>query len=236
MPGDRLFRILSALGRATDERSGAHRLCEVAVALAGADGGGIMLLAGELGQGALGSTDSVATIVDDLQYTLGEGPAVDAHLLGRPVLEANLAQPDLPRWPAFAPAAVAAGAGAVFGFPVRLGAARLGALSLYRCRPGTLDSEQHADSLVMADVTARALLAIQANAAPGTLAEDLEAAADFQFVVHQASGMVSVQLDVTVAEALVRIRGHAFATGRPIGEVAEDIVARRLRFDRNGAG
>ena len=77
---------------------------------------------------------------------------------------------------------------------MRIGAARLGALNLYRDWPGPLNDDQHADALVMADVVARAILALQAEASPGTLATELEAEANFQFVVHQAAGMVSVQL------------------------------------------
>jgi hypothetical protein len=50
--------------------------------------------------------------------------------------------------------------------------------------------------------------------------------------------MVSIQLQISVAEALVRIRAHAFAIGSPIGVVAADIVARRLRLtdDRQQRG
>jgi hypothetical protein len=85
----------------------------------------------------------------------------------------------------------------------------------------------------MADIVAQALLAIQANAPPGKLAAELEAGADFHYVVHQASGMVAVQLDVNVGEALIRLRAYAFGHDRPLAEVAKDIVARRLRFDRD---
>ena len=86
----------------------------------------------------------------------------------------------------------------MFGFPVQVGVVRLGALNLYSDRPGALTHDQHADSLVMADVAARAVLAMQADAPPGAVAAEFEAGANFRFVVHQASGMVSVQLGVSV--------------------------------------
>ena len=82
---------------------------------------------------------------------------------------------------------------AVFGFPLRVGTVRLGALNLYRDPPGPLSDDQHADALVMADVAARWVLEAQAGAPPGAVAEELEAGADFHFVVHNAAGMVSVQ-------------------------------------------
>jgi hypothetical protein len=49
-------------------------------------------------------------------------------------------------------------------------------------------------------------------------------------VVHQATGMISVQLGVSIQEALLRLRAHAYGSERPLGEIAEDVVARRLRF------
>jgi hypothetical protein len=190
-----------------------------------------MLLAGDLPQGSLCTTNPVSNLIEDLQYTLGEGPCVDAHRHGTAVLEPDLAKPDKPRWQAFSSPALEAGARAVFGFPIRVGAAHLGALDLYRDRPGPLSDDQLADAQVMADVAARAILAMQAHASPGTVAVELEAEANFQYVVHQAAGMVSVQLDVTVGEALIRLRAHAFRTGRLIADVARDVVERRLRFD-----
>jgi len=71
---------------------------------------------------------------------------------------------------------------------------------------------------------------MQAEAPPGMLGAALEAGSDFRFVVHQAAGMVSAQLEASVGEALIRLRAHAFALDRPLAAVAEDVVARRLRF------
>jgi hypothetical protein len=132
---------------------------------------------------------------------------------------------------AFSPQALAAGARALFGFPLQVGAVRLGALNLYRDRPGPLSDDQHADALVMADVAANEVLAIQGHARGDAVAAELDIGADFHLVVHQASGMVAAQLSVTVGEAMIRLRAYVFARGLTLTEVAEAIVARRLRFD-----
>lgn len=229
MSGDRLLRIL-ALMSAPGASGETPRLCQVAAEAVRVSGAGIMVFEGDLPRGSVCTTDSVSALVEDLQYTLGEGPCVDAHTLGEPVAEADLAAPVISRWPAFGPQAVRGGARAVFGFPVRIGAVRLGALNLYRDQPGTLSDDQHADALVMADVAARCILALQGDAPPGTLAAELDAGADFHFAVHQAAGMVSVQLDISVTEALLRLRAHAFATETPLADVAQDVVDRKLRF------
>jgi ANTAR domain len=147
------------------------------------------------------------------------------------VLEPDLASPATPRWMAFRGPALDAGARAVFGFPLHVGAVRLGALNLYSDRPVQLSADQHADALVAADVAAQAVILLQADAPPGMLAAELEASADFHYVVHQASGMISAQLDITVAQALVRLRSYAFGNDLRLADVADDVVARRLRFD-----
>ena len=194
-------------------------------------GAGIMLMSHDMPAGSVCTTNEVSALVEELQYALGEGPCVDAYHADRPVLEPDLADPTTPRWPAFASPAVAAGVRAVFGFPLQVGAVRLGALNLYCDRPGPLTDEQHADALVMADVAAQAVLVLQAGAPPGRLAAELEAGGDFQYVVQQAAGMVAAQLDVSVGHALIRLRAHAFGNDRPLVEVAEEVVARKLRFD-----
>jgi GAF domain len=228
MAGDRLERIVARLS--AGEPSSA-RLCEVSTEVVGVTGAGMMLMSGDFAQGSVCSSNEVSALVEDLQYTLGEGPCVDAYLQDRVVVEADLADPVVSRWPAFTPPAVAAGVRAVFGLPLRVGAVRIGALNLYRDRPGPLDDDQHADSLVLADLAARWVLDVQAGAPPGTLAEELERGGDFHFVVHNAAGIVSVQLDVSVTEALIRIRAHAFRHDRPLGEVARDLIAHRLRLE-----
>jgi len=149
-------------------------LCEVGAQVIGVCGAGVMLMSGNIPSGSLCTTNEVSSVIEDLQYTLGEGPCVDAYQLDRVVVEPDLANPATPRWLAFAPRAVEAGARAVFGFPVGSGGARLGALNLYQDQPGPLSDEQHANALVMADVVATWVLDAQAEAPPRALAEKLE--------------------------------------------------------------
>ena len=98
-------------------------------------------------------------------------------------------------------------------------------------RAGSLSDEQHADALVMADIAAQAVLVMQGNEPSGELAAELGAGADFHYVVHQASGMVAAQLEVSVREALVRLRAYAFGNDRSLTDVAKAVVDRTLRFD-----
>ncbi len=231
MPSERRLRIFNLLVGGGASEPGGKRLCEVCAEVTGMTGAGIMLMSGDVPRGSLCTTNEVSAVIEELQYSLGEGPCVDAHHEDRPVLEPDLADPVTPRWLAFTGPALDVGVRAIFGFPLQVGAVRLGALNLYCDRPGPLTDEQHADALVAADVAAQAILVLQANAPPGKVAAALDDGADFHYAVHQASGMVAVQLDISVGQALIRLRGYAFGNDRPLADVAKDVVARRLRFD-----
>lgn len=228
MPGERLARILAALNAGDGLRS-ALRLCELSAEVLAVTGAGVMLMTGNL-PGSLCTTNRVSALIEELQFTLGEGPGLDAYHQDRVVLEPDLVDPTTPRWPAFAPKAAQAGVRAVFGFPLRIGAARLGALNLYQDRSGPLSDDQHADALVLADVVADWILGRQADAPRGDLAAELETGADFYLSVHNAAGAVSAQLGVSVAEALIRMRAYAFTHDRPLHDVAQDVITRKLRF------
>lgn len=233
MAGQRRRRILSRMVDSGAPEHQTKRLCEVCAEVTCMSGAGIMLMSGDVPRGSVCTTNSVSALIEELQYSLGEGPCMDAYRHDRPVLEPDLAAPVTPRWLAFSGPAIGAGVMAIFGFPLRVGAVRLGALNLYCDRAGPLTAEQHVDALVMADVAANAVLVLQAKARPGKLAAELEAGGDFQYVVHQASGMVAAQLEISVGQALIRLRAHAFGNERPLPAVARDVVARSLRFDVN---
>jgi len=227
---DRRRLILSQL---TDGGLDAARLGRVCASVTGVTGAGLMLMSGNVPSGSVAATDEVSTLIEDTQFALGEGPCIDAYRNDRAVLEPDLVNPAVIRWVAFTPPVVAAGARAIFGFPLQVGSVRLGALNLYCDHPGSLTDEQHADALAMADIAAQALLIMQANAPPGVLAAELETGSNFQHVVHQASGMVAVQLQVSLAQAMIRLRGYAFGNNRSLADVADDVVKRRARFQHD---
>ena len=227
-PGRRL-RILGALRQPAPGGRVAARLCEVAAATTGASGAGIMVMSGDYPTGSICSSNLLSRSLEDLQYELGEGPCIDAYTSGRPILVPDLER-ESHRWSAFGHRAFAAGARSMFGFPMSIGAVRIGAMNLYRDRTSDLTGDEHADALVMADVAAHAVLVLQVDAAPGDLAAAL-ADSDLHLVVHQAAGMVAVQLGVPIATALARLRARAFAEDRSLNRVSRDIVDRRVRFN-----
>lgn len=218
---------------ATDHVTSPRRICDLCVEMLNVTGAGISMMT-EAGsnRGVVCATDDVAAQIEDLQFTLGEGPCIESVRSGVPVLIPDLDVPDdvaVDRWPAFTKGAGVAGVRAVFAFPLRVGAINVGALDLYRDRPGELSETHLRAGFMAADAAALVLLRTEINS-DESLADDVEDISAFQLQVHQATGMVQIQLGVTTAEAFLMLRARAFALGRPIAEVATDVVARRLRF------
>ena len=167
----------------------------------------------------------------ELQFTLGEGPSLDAHSWGRPVLVPDLDAGAMRRWPGYAPAAVEKGVRSVFAFPMQIGAARLGVFDVYREQTGSLSKPAFSQAVAFADVALTTLLDGQHDAPPGEVGLGLGEALEPRAVIYQAQGMVTVQLGVDLAEAMVRIRAHAYANQQPITSVASDIVSRKIRLE-----
>jgi hypothetical protein len=212
------------------ERS--KHICDLCTRLLGVSGAGISMVTTTGNRGVVCATDEVSARIEDLQFTLGEGVCVEAVTGGAPVMVSDLHQSNdlsVRRWPAFMEGVTAAGVRAVFALPLRIGAVSVGALDLYRDRPGKLTTGQLSAALTAADVAAVALLQLGTGAA-SSFADNTDDRAAYQMQVHQASGMVKIQAGVTIDEAFLLLRAHAFATGRSVGAVAKDVVERRLRW------
>jgi hypothetical protein len=229
---DRLLAILMLVAKRERSHPRGGTLCAVAAEFTDVSGAGIALLSSGRQYTSLCTSNAIARTLMDLEITVGEGPCVDACISEIAIDEDNLAESRQPRWSAYAPSARDAGAHAVFGFPVRIGAIRIGALSLYRDSVGALTASQAADAYLMASVIGRAVLAMQAGAPRDTLANELEREATFDFSVHQAAGMVAVQGSMTVGDALVALRAHAFASSSSLSELAVRVVQREIHFDQ----
>jgi hypothetical protein len=225
----RLARVVAAL--ASGDGDPQPSLCLASAGVMDVTGAGVVLILRGRTLGTVCVSDTQTESVEEVQYTLGEGPCVDAFHSKAPVLVPDLRSLDANRWPGFRDGALAAGIKAVFGFPLLVGSVCIGALNLYQDEIGNLTDDQMADAVLVAHVAGREVMGWQSVAGPGSLAWQLEHADAHRAVVNQAAGMVSVQSAVTVEEALMLLRAYAFAEDQPITKVAEQVVARDLRFD-----
>lgn len=245
---DAIAELRASLGRAMDNgdprMSIADRLCHACVDLLDVDGAAISLMLEGSSQGTFGSSDALSLQLDEFQFTFGEGPCVDA-LRDGPVFAANIRDAAETRWPAFVSAAMDLGVGALFALPISLANSVVGALDLYRHAPGPLLGNSLVGGLMAADLAALPLLdMISAEAKLATSGHDGPAwkqlASLARVEVYQATGMVMAQLGVGPAEALARLRAHAFAQGLTSSQVAWSVVERELSLepdnDRTGPG
>jgi hypothetical protein len=203
-------------------------LAATCVTEAGVDGCGVSVLDSNGGPLTLLATDPIAASIEDLQVTLGEGPCREASVGGIPVLIPDLRDASeglSERWPMFASEVSKLGARAMFAFPVRIGAIALGVVDLYRAEPGPLTLEQTSQTFSTMDRFGRHMLDLESEHV-----DDDDA--PYPMAVHQAAGMVMVQLDTTIEDALVRLRGAAYADMRPIDELAKDVLDGRIRFGK----
>ncbi|MEU6152102.1 GAF and ANTAR domain-containing protein [Actinosynnema sp. NPDC047251] len=183
------------------------------------------------------ATDERSHEVEESQTTLGEGPGLDSASWGSPVLVDDLGTArSAARWPLFAVRAAELGVRAVIALPVRAGAVRLGVLSCYRDEPGLPGTRALTSALACVDAVL--VLALDER---GGVSPSLDDLLDGSFTthrarVHQAAGMVAIQLGVNLTDALARLRAHAVADERPIAEIADAVLARRLRLTDNDRG
>jgi hypothetical protein len=230
--GERTARVWSwiAAAREGDAPVSLVALCRAAMARLAVDGASVTALGGPAVSEPLTATDECSARLEELLLTTGEGPGAEDFMFGSPMLIPDLVLLEQ-RWPGFAPAAVAAGARALFAFPLQAGAIRAGVLSLYRAGPGPLTPQQLADALIFADIALQLLLDSYAGISGSADYRPLDGLSDSRAEVYQATGMISAQLGVSLEEAFVRLRAHAFAAGAPLDDVAGDVVSRTLRFE-----
>ncbi len=227
----RAERLLLALDKEVrDDRELAGQVCRACVASMDIDGAAISLLTSTTARTTLFATDATAELLEDLQFTLGEGACMQAAATTQPVLVSDMSDPGrTAHWPVYASAVVAqAQVRAVFALPLQWGSTNMGVLDLYRRSPGPLSGSELRSAVSAAD-TAAAMLRLGLHADP-----DDEQAWDCSWgnrvEIHQAIGMVIAQLHLGPDDALARLRAHSFAQNRLLPAVAADVVARRLRF------
>lgn len=207
-----------------------RRICRSGRELLPATGVAINLMSKDGSIGVAAASDDHAVALDENQFSLGEGPCYAAFASRRPMLADDL-QRDGERWPAYRSALQDAGIAAVFAFPLHIGSVALGTLDLYRSEAQPLSDEQMRLALTLADLTTEALIdsdtTVEGHAEAG-----LGTVLDYRNEIYQAQGMAAVQLAVSLDEALSRMRARAFVENRELGSLARDIVARRVRLER----
>lgn len=213
-----------------------NSLCAVALRVIPASGAGLSLTGGQAGAGSVAAwAGPNAQRLEELQFSLGEGPCIEAVDVRRPALEPNLITTGSRRWPLYGPAACDLGARAVFAVPLQMGASRLGVLDIYRDRTGSLPESAMQDVFILAEVALGLLLESQHPRNKASFEQGMDEVVAPRTVIYQAQGMVMVDLGVSLPEALARLKAHAFSTGHSLADVARDVVEGRTTLDKDPA-
>ena len=230
MNAEQSGRLALAFARET-ARSTTARLCAACVEVLQVTGAGITIMGGDQAGPICVSDPSVAAL-EDLQYTIGEGPCRDAFQTRRiGARAADWTMGASARWPSFVDLAQASGIGAVFAYPLLAAGVEGRRADDLPAHGGSAHAAaQHDDSLAVAEVLTETVLSLQDDAPAGTLAAGLDDAVAYRAEIYQASGMVAIQLSIPTAEALVRIRAHAFANDRTSPRSPPTSSSRRLRL------
>lgn len=208
-----------------------HVLCRVTARILSAQAVAVSLMTERGPTGIVAALDEQSEVVEELQFILGEGPCWEAFETRAPVQVPDVLGDTARRWPGYTAATQAHGVRAAFAFPLQVGSARLGVLDVYREQPGGLAADDLADGVALAAIATEALIEGRGDADAGAAPGGVEQALESSFPVYQAQGMVMVQLGVPLEEAMARLRAHAYAQDRTLGEVARDVVARSLSFE-----
>lgn len=232
-------RLGAALVGAETPLAAADRLCAACVSLLDVDGASISLIRAGATQGTFGSSGELSRTLDELQFTYGQGPCLDAVETNRPVSADDLDGAGEGRWPALAGAVLAHGVRAMYALPVTVASMPIGALEMYRHRSGPLEGHALTGGLWAAGLASLPLLDLM-NAevdwqAAGDGAEGFDQLASLERVeVYQATGMIVAALDVSSADAVALLRGHAVAHGLTASEVAYRVLDRRILLTDGG--
>ena len=229
-PVDRYARARTLVDRAApaEVRPGIagvlDRVCTAATGDVRLSGATVHLMTDAGHQGVAAGSGREAREWGEVAFTAGEGPCLDAWRNRRPVLVPDLAA-QRGRWPGYAASLLDHGVGCVLAFPVSIGAMGLGVLEGYGAARRGVDTEATGMMTAFARVAAEAL--IDGPERDGSGARELSATLEPRVEIHQAQGMVMVVLEVTLVEALLRMRAHAFAIDVPLLVLAQEILARR---------
>lgn len=202
------------------------------------DGGSVSTMGQVMLSASLCATDALALRIDELQFDLGEGPCWDALSTTAPVIMQDVARNAHDRWPAFSGALAQEPVASLMAFPISFGPLPLGAVDAYATTLVSLTAPQVRQMTDLMTVLSRRVVEHALHGS--TRADnDLELDAGDRFsrrAIHQATGAVLAQLNVTPQDAHLLIQAHAFATHRTMAAVADDVLERRLRFRHTDAG
>lgn len=179
------------------------------------------------------TTNTLGTYLDEEQFVLGDGPTFSSRFSLSPIHVENFqSKSSVDSYPAFSRVAIKHEIVSAHAFPLIIGSARIGALTLYWKHPVSLGADHYADCLILATLATAELVRVQAGIDDDSITEMFETQQLRKSVLQIAAGMTAEKLNCNVIEALVRIRALAFAQDLPVTQIAKSIVNREISIEK----
>ncbi|GAA2516870.1 GAF and ANTAR domain-containing protein [Streptomyces levis] len=205
-----------------------RRVCEAVSEGLGMDGATLALLTDTPSRQLLAATDDDALTLEDIQFTLLEGPCISAARTGEPVAVHDLRH-ELTPWPLFGatlrerlPRVVS-----VYALPLFFGDYVLGTVDLLGLRPHALGAEALAEAARVADAVTAALMTTREMLLTGSRAPAWEPRALVRahwFDTARAVGALAARRGIVQEDALALMRAEAFRTGKPLADITTGIL------------
>jgi len=222
-----LSELAATLARLPGDRAQTWRLGEAMRRMLQADGVAITVEYLSDSRTTICASDEIAAALENLQEITGEGPGYEAARTDA-IVVTELDGPEEKRWPMLAQAVEEKyGPLTVHAIPVHAESYLSGVATLYTRSHKPL-AEPPGRVAFLANAVGAALLVDAAQQSDGLT--QVGGAWSSRSVVHQATGMVMAQVRVTPEDALALLRGHAYAMSTEIGDVAAQVVSRRINF------
>jgi GAF domain-containing protein len=210
------------------------RLADRCVEVLDVRAAGIMLAAPDGQLRVIASSSDAMRLLELFEIQAQEGPCLDSHRTGQPVVNQDLAAAD-GRWPRFAAEALAAGFQSVHALPMRLRGSVIGALNLFRVGPGEMGRTDLEVAQAFADVATIAILQHRAARDAQVINDQLTHALNSRVVLEQAKGMVAERLDLDMEASFAVLRTHARNHNLRLVDVAEAVIGGTLATSELGA-
>lgn len=194
-------------------------VCGAFLRTMGADGAALSVGAHTVHWQVLHACGPLAMPGEEAQYTLGAGPTMEASARRRPVLLPDLTADE---WPLAGPLLEQLPRlRTVLALALDAPGLQLGVLTLYFDRTqaltgGEVESAQRAARMATAPLAQAYTAALHRAGA--------SVPADPWLRVHQAIGRLAARTGCSVDDALALLRAHGFALGRPLPQVARQLL------------
>jgi len=203
------------------------RLSDRCVEVLDVEAAGIMLAAPDGALRVMASSSDAMRMLELFEIQAQEGPCLDCHRTGLPIVNLDLAGADR-RWPRFAAEAVAAGFRSAHALPMRLRGSAVGALNLFRAGPGEMGAADIEVAQAFADVATIAVLQDRAAHEAQVITDQLTHALNSRIVIEQAKGMIAESLGLDMERSFSALRSHARNHNQRLTDVANAIISGAL--------